>query len=47
MDDILTTRRIGHSEAQEIAQRLINSRFGHEPGVRISVPLGRIMTMTC
>ena len=29
MDDILTTRRIGHSEAQEIAQRLINSRFGH------------------
>jgi hypothetical protein len=35
---IITSRRITHNEAREIAQRLINSHFRTEPGARMTVP---------
>lgn len=34
----LTERRIGHDEARESVQRLINSHFRQEPHARIGIP---------
>lgn len=35
---IFTDRRIGHDEAREIAQRLINSHFGNGNEARMCIP---------
>jgi hypothetical protein len=37
-DSILTKRLIGHDEAHEVAQRLINSHFGNSNPARMSIP---------
>lgn len=36
--DLVTKRHIGFDEAEEIAQRLINSHFRQEPCARAGVP---------
>ena len=37
-ESIWTTRLVPHSEAKEIAQRLINSHFHQEPCARVGIP---------
>ena len=36
--DWIDVRPVGHAEAREIAQRLINSHFGNPNGARMSIP---------
>ena len=38
MDSLYTDRLIDHDEAQEIAQRFINSHFRREPCARVGIP---------
>lgn len=38
MSKLLTDRLIGHEEAREAVQRLINSHFHQEPHARMSIP---------
>jgi len=36
---MLIQRQISHDEAKEVAQRFINSFFGHGNGAKVSIPV--------